>query len=161
MKEEHSNLEQLKEKYNILKPNYKLPEFSELNKLFDLEEIDVETEFLLKKIRRVISEKINNYLRFIEIILNPSNTPIFFYKLLKKLEAEDKTKLGEVYEKLGKIELKNICLDLEYSEENEAKFIKEIYEIFINEMKPKILEVIEKMNSSEEITKKVNGSYFG
>jgi len=161
MKEEYSNLEQLKEKYEILKSNYNLPEFSELNNLFDLEEIDTDTEFLLKKIRRIISEKINHYLRFVEIILNPSNTPIFFYKLLKKLESEDKENLGEIYEKLGKIELKNISLDLDYSEKSEAEFIKKIYQIFTKEMKPKILEIVEKMNGPEEITKKINGSYFG
>ena len=161
MKEEYSNLEQLKEKYEILKSNYNLPEFSELNNLFDLEEIVTDTEFLLKKIRRIISEKINHYLRFVEIILNPSNTPIFFYKLLKKLESEDKENLGEIYEKLGKIELKNISLDLDYSEKSEAEFIKKIYQIFTKEMKPKILEIVEKMNGPEEITKKINGSYFG
>ena len=161
MKEEYSNLEQLKEKYEILKSNYNLPEFSELNNLFDLEEIDTDTEVLLKKIRRIISEKINHYLRFVEIILNPSNTPIFFYKLLKKLESEDKENLGEIYEKLGKIELKNISLDLDYSEKSEAEFIKKIYQIFTKEMKPKILEIVEKMNGPEEITKKINGSYFG
>lgn len=161
MKEEYSNLEQLKEKYEILKSNYNLPEFSELNNLFDLEEIDTDTEFLLKKIRRIISEKINHYLRFVEIILNPSNTPIFFYKLLKKLESEDKENLGEIYEKLGKIELKNISLDLDYSEKSEAEFIKKIYQIFTKEMKPKILEIVEKMNGPEEINKKINGSYFG
>ena len=161
MKEEYSNLEQLKEKYEILKSNYNLPEFSELNSLFDLEEIDTDTEFLLKKIRRIISEKINHYLRFVEIILNPSNTPIFFYKLLKKLESEDKENLGEIYEKLGKIELKNISLDLDYSEKSEAEFIKKTYQIFTKEMKPKILEIVEKMNGPEEIAKKINGSYFG
>lgn len=160
MAKEHS-IEELKEKYKKLKIKYSLPEFTDINKLFDIEEIDSETEFLLKKIRRAISEKIIEYLRFIDIILNPSNAPIFFFRLVKKLNGNDRDSLTKIYGKLEKFEIQAITLDLEYSEKNESEFIKDILKIFDGELKKDFLTIIEKLNSKEEISKKINGSYFG
>ena len=106
---------ELIDKYKPLKEKYQLPEFSELNKLFDIEDIDPESEFILRKIRRTIADKIANYLRFTEIIINPSNAPMFFFKLLKKLTSEDKEGLSKIYESLGDAELKMLSLDVEYT----------------------------------------------
>jgi len=158
---EEKSLKELKDKYNKLKSKYNLPEFTELNKLFDIEDIEVETEFLLKKTRRKILEKIIDYLRFLDLILNPSNAPIFFFRLIKKLEKEDRDVIINIYEKLGNFEVSSISLDLNYSEEKEAEFIKEIFKVFNQEIKKDFLRVIEKLNFSEENFKKINGSYFG
>jgi len=159
--EELSPLESLKKQYEELKQKYNLPEFSELNKLFDIEEIDTETEFLLKKIRITVSEKITAYIRFIEIILNPSSAPIFFFKLVKKLDGDDKENLANIYEKLGNFELENISLDLDYSEKKEAEFITNIYDTINNQIKRDFIIIIEKLKNGEENSKKINGSYFG
>ena len=152
---------ELIDKYKPLKEKYQLPEFSELNKLFDIEEIDPETEFLLRKIRRTISDKIGNYLRFTEIVLNPSNAPMFFFKILKKLTQEDKEALSKIYEQLGSSELKMLSLDVEYDEQKEADFINEMYKTFTQEIKKEFLKVIEKLNNGEDNSVKVNGSYLG
>ncbi len=148
-------------KYKPLQEKYQLPEFSELNKLFDIEDIDPDTEFLLRKIRRTISDKIANYLRFTEIVLNPSNAPMFFFKILKKLNSEDKEALTKIYEQLGKSELKMLSLDIEYDEQKEADFINETYKSFTEEIKEEFLKVIEKLNNGEENSVKINGSYLG
>jgi hypothetical protein len=102
-----------------------------------------------------------NYSRFTEIILNPSNAPIFFFKILKKLDNADKDSLSKIYEILGNYELKSLSLDIDYNEKNEAEFIKESYNIFNNNIKNELLKIIEKLNSPEENSQKVNGSYFG
>ena len=157
-----SGLDELKKQYNVLKEKHGLLEFSEMNKIFDIEEIDIETEFLLRKIRRVVSEKLAGYLRFIEVILNPSNAPMFFFKLIKKLEEEDKKGLTEIYEVLGKFELEIVKLDLDYNEEKEAEFVKKIYHLFTEEISKKLLAVVEKMGNGVGKEKKVEiGSYFG
>lgn len=157
-----SNMDELKEEYNKLKEKHSLPEFYELNKLFDIEEIDTETEFLLRKIRRVVSERIASYLRFIELILNPSNAPMFFFKLIKRLESNDRDELTKIYEKLGNFELDVISLDLEYNEEKEAIFIKKVFDIFNNEARLSLLGVINKLSLENNDSKKIfNGSYFG
>lgn len=157
-----SNVEDLRNEYKKLQDKYSLPEFHELNKLFDIEDVDIDTEFLLRKIRRVVSERIASYMRFIEIILNPSNAPMFFFKLIKKLDSKDRDELSKVYEKLGNFELDVISLDLEYSEEKEAMFVKKVFEIFNDEARVKLLEVIDKLSLENNDSKKIsNGSYFG
>jgi len=162
---EENCLEKLKEEYGLIKEKYEFPEFLELNKVFDIEDIDSETDFLLRRIRRVISDRTAGYLRFVEIILNPSNSPMFFFKLINKLDEEDKKQLREINEKLGGFELEIVKLDLDYNEEKEADFIKKIYQSFNEEISKKLLEIVEKMcngKGKEKGEGKENqGSYFG
>ncbi len=157
-----NNLEELKVEYEKLRSKYDLPDFSELNELFDIEEIDIETEFLLRRVRRVVADKTTNYLRFVEIILNPSNSPLFFFNLIKKLNSKDKEILTGLYEELGKVEVETIALDLEYSEEKEAEFIKNLYNVFKHKIRIELLGVIRKLSENSDNKKKENGgSYFG
>jgi len=159
---ESLNLECLKKEYELFKKKYNLPEFYELNKFFDIEEVDVETDFLLRRIRRVITERISSYSRFADFVLNPSNAPMFFFKVLKKLEDKDREILGGVYETLGKIEIDMLGLDLDYFEKKEADFINKVFKLFNEEIRIKFLEVIVKMANGKNSKKKENsGSYFG
>jgi len=162
VKDEVINLNDLKEKYGVYRDKYDLPEFSTLNKLFDIEEIDVETDFLLRKIRRIISDRVAGYLRFIEIIMNPSNAPMFFFKLIKKLDTKDKETLTELHGVLGNFELEIVTLDLNYDEKNEAGFIKKITEMFDKNIRLKLLDIVGKLGNGEESKKTNNNrSYFG
>jgi len=161
MIEEVSSLNELKKEYEKLSDKYNLPEFSKLNEIFDIEEIDIDTEFLLRKIRRTISDKTTNYLRFIEIILNPSNAPMFFFRLINKLEDNDKTELGKAYELLGNLEIEIISLDLEYNEEKESEFIKRVYNIFVNQIKGILLDIVKKLSNGENKKKNRESSYCG
>ena len=157
-----TGLEDLKREYKILADKHDLPEFTKINELFDIEEISIDTDFLLRKIRRTISERISGYLRFIEVILNPSNSPMFFFNLIKKLDNGDKEQLSENCQKLGKLETEVILLDLDYSEEKEAKFIIKSLKIFDEEIKKDFIVIIKKLTSNKDsIKKKNNGSYLG
>lgn len=161
-KKDYSCLNELKEKYEVLKEKYNLPTFYEINKVFDIEELDCESDFLLRKIRRYVSEKLAGYMRFIEILLNPSNSPIYFFKLIKRLDDSDKEALNKMYDSLGKIEVETISLDLDYNEEKEAEFIKKLYRLYNDEIRSKLLEVLSKLgNGNNDKKKDVNGSYFG
>jgi len=160
--EDEFNLNKLKQEYVKFKEKYNLPEFSEMNRVFDIEEIEVETDFLLRKIRRIVSDRISGYLRFIEVILNPSNAPIFIFKLIKKINEEDKKQLSDVYGILGGCELEVVKLDLNYNEVKEAEFIKKMYNLLNNELSRNLLNVIEKMgNNNKDKEEKDKGSYFG
>lgn len=156
-----SNLENLKKEYAILKSKYKLPEFTQLNVIFDIEEVNIETEFLLRKIRRIIIDKVTGYLRFVETILNPANAPIFFLKLIKKLDLQDREILGKMYEHLGNLETEVICLDLDYSEDKEAEFINKVFELFEKHICKDLMLVTQKLTLDVNFEKKSNGSYFG
>lgn len=158
--ENEFDLDKLKREYHKFKENYGLPEFFEMNKVFDIEEICIESDFLLRRIRRCVSEKISGLLRFIEIVLNPSNAPIFIFKLIKKMNEEDKKQLSEIYEILGGFELGVVKLDLDYDESKEAEFIKKAYVLLDKGVNYELLKIIDKMsNGSEE--KKEKSSYFG
>ncbi len=158
--EDKNNLDELKKQYAMFKEKYELPEFSELNEIFDVEEVDVETDFLLRKIRRVVSERIVGYLRFFEIILNPANAPMFAFKMIKKLEEKDKQNLTEIYEKLGTLEFELVKLDLEYSEEKEVEFIKKVHDVFLS-LRKDVLVVVNTMLNGGGGEKKERGSYLG
>ena len=158
---EESGLDNFKKDYNVFKDKYNLPEFSELNEIFDIEEIgDCETEFLVRKIRRVMAEKIANYLRFIETILNPSNAPMFFFKLIKKLASEDKEKLGKIHDLLGKMEIDVVKLDLDYNEKKETEFINNVSKDFKGISKD-LLAVVEKLGNGAGASQNNSSSYFG
>ena len=57
-----SEIDKLKEEYNQLKDKYDLPLFYDMNKFFDIDEMNPSEEFLLRKIRRATSEKIESYI---------------------------------------------------------------------------------------------------
>jgi len=151
-----AGLDDLKKEYEELRKKYNLPEFFELNKLFDIEDVDVETDFLLRKIRRIVSERIASYLRFVEVVLNPSNGPMFFFKMIKKLEEEDRKDLLDISETLGKFEVEVLILDIDYSEENEAEFVNKVFSVFEKEIKGKLLNIIKKMGNGGVGVKKNN-----
>ena len=159
---EESGLEGLKKEYNVFREKYDLPDFSKLNELFEIEDLEsCETEFLLKKIRKIVADRLSSYVRFIEIILNPANAPMFFFKLIKRLDEEDKQRLNEIYEDFGKLEISVVLLDLDYNEEKEAEFIKKMFDKF-NESRFDILKVVEKMgNGGGNMVEDKGRSYFG
>ena len=79
-----SSLEELKKDYLILQKKYKMPSFKELNEEFDIEKAaEHETDCLIREIRKAIMDKVIAYLRFVEMLLNPSNAPMFFFALVK------------------------------------------------------------------------------
>lgn len=121
-------LNNLKKDYSELAKKYNLPSFKQLNEEFDIEKVqEIETETLLREIRKVIMDKILNYLRFVEMFLNPTTAPLFFLSIMKNLDSSDKKILEELYEKLGKMEVKVIAVDNEYSEKSEAEFIRLVF----------------------------------
>ncbi len=160
-KEEKEHIEKLKERFSEYQKKYSLPEFSELNKEFGIEKSEFETDFFLKEIIKGIADKFQNYMRFLENLINPVNASMFAFSLVKIIDNEKKTKLNEAYKKIAEFEIKLIKLDLKSSEESEAEFIKNSYKTW-KEIREEIYDVItlaeENWNSKQEENKK---GYFG
>jgi hypothetical protein len=162
MEKEESDLEKLKKNYLEIQKRYFLPDFEELNDDFNIDKVsDIETEHLIREIRKVIVDKILNYIRLIESMLNPVNVPMFVFSVVRAMKIEDRKELAEIYKKLAKIEIELIDVDISFSEEKEAKFIKKSYKIW-QEVKEKIGEIIKSVrenwdNKLETDTK----GYFG
>ena len=157
-----SDLEKLKENYKKIEKTHHLPDFDKLNSEFSTEKIaEFETDFLVREVARIMGEKFSNYLRFVELILNPVNSPMFIFSLMKTMGESEKKKLSEIYKELAKIELNLIELDVDFSEKKEAEFINNSYKTWIN-MKKDFQEVIEKIKANWD-NKSDNNSkaYFG
>jgi len=160
---EKSNLKILKENYSKIQEKYALPNFVELNEDFQIEKVaDVETELLIKEIRKAVSEKFSSLLRFIESILNPVEaSSIFMFSIINTISSEEKKRLNEIYKKLADNEIKILELEINFSEEKEAEFVKESYELW-QEIKKDMQGVIEtiKKNWNNKFEPGKNG-YFG
>jgi hypothetical protein len=124
-KNEDSCLECVKKDYEQLREKYKLPTFQILNEEFEIERVsERETDVLLREIRKAITEKAIAFLRFVELLLNPTNAPFFMFAIIKNLSASDKKLIEGIYKDLCEFEIEAISLDMEYNEKNEANFIK-------------------------------------
>ncbi len=156
------DLETLKEEYAELQKKYMLPLFEELNKDFQIEKAaENETDFLLREIRKLIAERLFNYLRFIESLLNPVNVPMFVYSIIKTFDVQEKERLTEVYKKLAKKEVELIELDIESTEEKEVEFIKDSYKLW-QEVKKDVLEVVDAIKKNWDTKAEANKKdYFG
>lgn len=156
------SLEELKKEYASLEKKYKLPDFEAMNKEFQIERANEhETDFLLREVRKIVAEKIFGYLRMVEALLNPSNAQMFVFSMVKAMGTKERKSLEEVYKELAKGEVEVIKLDLEYSEKDEAEFIKKSFSTW-NKTKKEILQVVEAVeknwkNKSEGKTR----GYFG
>jgi len=159
--EKGNNLEKVKELYSEFQKKYSLPEFTELNKEFGIEKAEDESEFFLKEVIKFIAEKFQNYMRFLENLINPANASMFAFSLIKITDNGKRAKLSEAYKKISEFEIKLIKLDLKSSEFSEAEFINESYKTW-KEIKEELYDVIDfvekNFNTKHEEIKK---GYFG
>ena len=160
--EKGMGLAELKDRYFELQKKYGLPSFEEMNKDFYIEKIaDNETEILVREIRRMVGDRLANYMRFLESLLNPVNVPMFVFSIIKTIGQEEKNKLSEAYKKLIKNEIMFLELDLEFNETKEARFVKDSFELWQG-VKKELAGIFEKAKKnfggkSEENSK----GYFG
>ncbi|MAG10736.1 hypothetical protein CMI44_00280 [Candidatus Pacearchaeota archaeon] len=162
MSKEKNRLKILKEDYSKLKEKYSLPSFEELNKDFQIERaVEVQTDYLIRELRRLMAEKFSNYLRSIESIINPVNVPMFVFSIVKAMTSEDKKRLTTAYKKLVEIEISLVKVDVDFSEDNEAEFIKESYSAW-QEIKKDVSNFVESVqkNWNNKIGSSDKG-YFG
>ncbi len=156
-----SNLKKLKQNYSEIQKKYELPEFNDLNKEFGIEKLSKnETDFLLRNIRKIISETMENFISFVELILNPVNAPLFLYSFIKCLSEEEKKTFQEIHSKITKFEIESMKLII-YDEKQEAEFIKNSLELW-NNIKTEFVKVVENVEKKMDIkTEKSKRNYFG
>ena len=160
--EKEYNLKDLKRDYEELQKKYNLPSFEKMNEDFGIEKAsEVEVDLLIREIRRFISDKLTNYLRFIEAILNPVNVQMFVFSLIKSLENGEKEKLTEIYKILSKKEIELVELDLKFSEEKEAEFIIKSFDLWQN-LKKDLLKIVENIKKNWDNKSEMNSkNYLG
>jgi hypothetical protein len=150
------------EEYSTLKEKFNLPNFEKLTEDFDIEKnIEKETKFLVREVRRTIHEKLSAYLNLLETLMNPVSPPTFIFSLLKNISTEDKESMKKVYSRLSKLQIKVIGLDTIYSEKEEAEFVNFSFKEW-QEIKKIIKKIIEKFELGiEENNTSYKNGYFG
>jgi len=162
MAKNEMGIEKLKADYEKLQKKHKLPSFKELNEDFHIEKIaESETDILIREVRKFVGDRLANYMRFVENLLNPVNAPMFIFSFIKLMEPEDKKRLSEIYKELMKKEINFIEIDLEFHEENEAQLIKDSYNLW-QTIKKDMLKILDKIKKKwDDKSETNNKGYFG
>ena len=137
-----------------------MPDFDELNNEFELSTIECE-EFLLRKIRKKIADKINAMCEFLEGLLSPDTTMANLYEY-KAFDDDERKKIFELYKRLKVLEKLALELSLNRDDEKDAKFIKDVFSLW-NKIKTEITTFIKKIKDfwENESTKEYKAGYFG
>ncbi len=162
MAKKSSPLEDMKKEYEKLRKKFKLPSFKELNDNFDIERVsERDTDSLIREIRKSMMDKVLAYFKFTEMLINPSNSSLFFFSLVKGLSSKDKRILERLYERLGEMEINVIELDAKYMEKDEVEFIKKVNKEWktISEELIKLVEVLRR--NWRQKSSKNDRDYFG
>lgn len=159
---EESKLDRLKKRYSEIQSKHNLPSFEQMNEDFNIERSsEYEFELLIREMRKYISDKLQNYMRFVETIIHPTNASMFIFSIIKTISEDDKKKLTEVYKKLARYEVELIDLDIQYSEEKEANFIREFFKVW-QEVKKDMLDVVGVVRDNwDKEVEKNSKAYFG
>ncbi|MBU2634114.1 MAG: hypothetical protein KJ674_02630 [Nanoarchaeota archaeon] len=148
----------VKEEYEKIK--YKLPKFNDLDHEFEISLIK-DKEFLLRSIRRKMSEKLIFFCRIIESLLYPTANHIINMNEVKEFSEDEKKNMEKIYKKLMVFERDSLNTDVEPDEKKDVEFINDLFKGWPN-LKKDILKITKKMRESwlkEHNIKKDN--YFG
>lgn len=139
--------EDIKKDYGILRKKYSLPNFDRLNNEFEIVSIE-NKNFLLREIRRRITEKLDAYAKIIESVLQPDTASLSAMHECKFIEEKDKENIYTIYKKLAIIDRNSIIASLGDDSDN-AEFIKTSFEEW-GKIKVNIKPIAEKLKSTWE-----------
>ena len=150
----------MKDIYNTYSQRFALPEFDRLDYEFEISTIDEES-FILRHIRRKMAEKVENFAKLIEGILNPDTTPSALNEC-RAFTDEEKDEMYKLYKKLMHCYRRSTELDILDHEENDAEYIKSVFGAW-DEIKERMLYIVGKMKDTwkEEPDKSERLEYFG
>lgn len=155
-----NDIKRLKDQYSFAAKKYNLPAFEQLNRDFEIEKIDHESECILRVVRKAMMEKIVNSLGFLEMLLNPVNVPRMYMSAVKSLKQEDMNATEAVYNALSSLVLSALALEIDYTEQKEAEMISKINSKW-SSVKGSFGAIIRKLGSIHAPEAKKERSYFG
>ena len=150
-----------KTKYEELAKKYKLPSFDSLNNEFEISTIE-EKDFLLREIRRKISERIENYIKLLEGVLHPAESALCdMYECGIFLE-EEKNQIFVLYKNLMFFDRFSVETSIGEDDKKNSDFIKEFWSQWEN-IKKELLPIFKNMKESwlKELKVKTELGYLG
>ena len=150
----------IKKKYEELEKKHNLPSYSEFNNDFEISSIEDEG-FLLRTIRRKITDKLEAYNKILESVLIPESTLTCLYEC-QIFPDEEKRKLYTFYKKLMYFDRLAVEVSVDETDKKTADFINEFWKEWPS-MKKKFSGVIEKLKDgwTKEIKLKEEMGYLG
>lgn len=130
--------------YDKLKQKYRLPDIEIID--FELE-IDKESKFILREIRRKSHEKLENFAKLLEGILQPETSSFSEMCEINSFSEAEKTSIMKVYSRIMKLSRRAVEVALITTEETDAQFVKELFEEW-KSIKEGMLEIAKKMKES-------------
>ncbi|MBI4154960.1 hypothetical protein HY498_02665 [Candidatus Woesearchaeota archaeon] len=154
--------EKLKEAYEILRKKYNLPNFNDLNNEFEISSIKKPSiEFLLRVIRRRITDKLAMFCNILQALIMPNTGSAVNLHEIKFFTEEDRVKIEKLLSDMMYLERKSLLLDINSKENVEAEFLKTTMEYWPR-FSLEMMRIVDKMSSgwkTEEKTDKTQ--YFG
>ena len=137
----------VKEEYVKLAKKYKLPSFEELEKNFQISEIeDSKSRNLLISIRKKMCEKLNYFMEILKNIVQPDSDSVVLYEA-SAFSRDEKAQIFNLFKKFMLIKRESLGLDIESCDEEEAKFISKLYNEW-NADKKFLLNVVKRMKEA-------------
>jgi len=153
-------LKDLKSEYEKLARKYGLPSFEEIVLDFEIDKLEKDTEFLLRAIRKSMMEKIVNSINFLEMLLNPINTPRMYLPFIRTMSNEDRKFIDGIYGALADLTLLSLDLEIDSNDKAEAELIKKVFDEW-KELKPNFKVIISNIKKPKNFVNKKERSYFG
>ena len=154
----------LKEDFEKLKKNYKLPNYEDLDQEFELLYISKleEIKFPLRFVRRRITDKLSWFCNMLQNIIQPNPGSIISLEESKFFSNEDKEKIIILLKELMDLERQSLSLEVEFNEKEDVEFINNTFNKW-NKIKKEIhiFSEIMKKGWKEEIKKVEKEHYFG
>jgi hypothetical protein len=151
----------VKAEYEKIAKKYKLPSYDEVNNELEISDIEAE-EFLLRHVRKKISERIEAMASVIGSILQPSADSLADMHECRFFDDKDKGKIVDIYKKLMTFDRIAIEADIKQEEAADAALIADFFKELPG-IKKQILPFMEKMKTcwKKETEIEENLEYFG
>ena len=154
----------LKEEYEKIRKNNKLPSYEDLDKEFELLYVTKleEIKFPLRFIRRRMNDKLAWFCNMLQNIIQPNPGSIIGLEESKFFSNEDKEKMIKLLKELMYIERESLVLDIIYDEKKDVEYINNVFSKWENIRKEisHFSEILKK-GWKAEIKKESKEQYFG
>ncbi len=155
----------LKKEYETLAKKYKLPDYENLDREFELLYVmDIkEIKYVLRFIRRRINDKVAWGCTMVQSILQPNPGSLVNLQESNCFTKEDKQKLFSLLKAMMLLERRSLLLDIHLNEKEDAGFVTEAFKQW-QLFKEEIFWAAEKMHDhwkNVEEEKRPRDQYFG
>jgi len=154
--------EKLKEAYEILRKKYNLPNFDDLNNEFEISSIKKPSiEFLLRIIRRRITDKLAMFCNILQSLIMPNTGSAVNLHEIKFFTEDDRVKIEKLLSDMMYLERKSLLLDINSEEKVEAEFLKTAMGYWPG-FSLEMMRIVDKMSSGWKTEEKIDKTqYFG